>query len=144
VKAISLWQPWATLVVTGAKRIETRGWETLVRGELAIHAAQHWNRALAALCLKEPFARALRGTGTMPFGAVIGVVTLSGIEPVDAILDISEQERAFGNYEPGRFAWLLDNIRALPRPVPCRGHQQLFILEPRVEAQIREQLGAAA
>lgn len=140
VKALSLWQPWATLVVTGAKRIETRGWQTSVRGELAIHAAKTWNSALAKLCRQEPFASALRGTGTMPFGSVIGVVSLTAIDPVDSLVDISERERAFGNYGPGRFAWSLDNIIRLEEPVPCRGHQQMFVLDERVEAAVREQL----
>ena len=40
IKAISLWQPWASLIVCGAKEIETRSWSTKVRGTVAIHAAK--------------------------------------------------------------------------------------------------------
>jgi activating signal cointegrator 1 len=40
MKAITLTQPWATLVAIGAKRIETRSWPTNYRGPLAIHAAK--------------------------------------------------------------------------------------------------------
>lgn len=40
IKALSLWQPWATAIACGAKRIETRHWSTKYRGPLAIHAAQ--------------------------------------------------------------------------------------------------------
>ncbi len=39
MKALTVWQPWATLVAIGAKRIETRSWSTSYRGPLAIHAA---------------------------------------------------------------------------------------------------------
>jgi activating signal cointegrator 1 len=39
MKAISLLQPWATLVVMGVKTIETRSWQTPHRGELLIHAS---------------------------------------------------------------------------------------------------------
>jgi activating signal cointegrator 1 len=39
VKAWSLWQPWATLVALGEKRIETRSRPMKYRGPLAIHAA---------------------------------------------------------------------------------------------------------
>jgi hypothetical protein len=35
--------------------------------------------------------------------------------------DLTDQERAFGDYTPGRFAWLLSNVRALPTPIPARG-----------------------
>jgi hypothetical protein len=39
MKAISLWQPWATLLTCGAKRYETRSWKRTYRGPIAIHAA---------------------------------------------------------------------------------------------------------
>ena len=38
VRAISLWQPWATLIANGHKRYETRAWRTAYRGPLLIHA----------------------------------------------------------------------------------------------------------
>lgn len=40
MKALSLWQPWATLIAIGAKQYETRGWSTPYRGPLIIHAAK--------------------------------------------------------------------------------------------------------
>jgi activating signal cointegrator 1 len=40
MKAISICQPWATLIVIGAKRFETRSWKTDYRGILAIHASK--------------------------------------------------------------------------------------------------------
>ncbi len=40
MKAITLWQPWASLMATGAKRFETRSWSTSFRGLVAIHAAK--------------------------------------------------------------------------------------------------------
>lgn len=47
VTALSLWQPWASLVALGAKTIETRSWSTKYRGPLLIHAARRepeWGR----------------------------------------------------------------------------------------------------
>lgn len=41
MKALTLHQPWASLIAIGAKRIETRSWSTSYRGPLAIHAAAH-------------------------------------------------------------------------------------------------------
>ena len=35
-------------------------------------------------------------------------------------------ERAFGDYAPGRYAWVLADVLPLPRPVPWRGEQGLF------------------
>ncbi len=43
MKAITIHQPWASLIVVGAKRFETRSWETKYRGPIAIHASkQEW------------------------------------------------------------------------------------------------------
>ncbi len=39
MKAITIWQPWATLLAIGAKKYETRSWATNYRGPIAIHAA---------------------------------------------------------------------------------------------------------
>lgn len=40
MKAITIWQPWASLLATGAKQYETRSWATSYRGPIAIHAAK--------------------------------------------------------------------------------------------------------
>ncbi len=39
MKAITLQQPWASLVAAGATNIVTRTWQTKYRGRLALHAA---------------------------------------------------------------------------------------------------------
>lgn len=46
MNALTLMQPWATLVAIGAKRIETRSWATRYRGPSAIHAARTDGRSL--------------------------------------------------------------------------------------------------
>ncbi len=38
MKALTLQQPWATLIAEGHKRVENRTWQTAYRGPLAIHA----------------------------------------------------------------------------------------------------------
>ena len=61
MKAISLWQPWATLIAVGAKRLETRSWESRYQGELAIHAAKRWTADEQDLIQASPFREALQG-----------------------------------------------------------------------------------
>jgi hypothetical protein len=62
MQAISLWQPWASLMAFRAKSVETRHWpfRNPKPALLAIHAAQKWDRDLYELCQIEPFARVLR------------------------------------------------------------------------------------
>jgi activating signal cointegrator 1 len=53
-------------------------------------------------------------------------------------------ELSFGNYAPGRYAWLLDDVRRLPEPIPHRGALSLWAVPAEVERRIAEQLGGAA
>lgn len=45
------------------------------------------------------------------------------IEVVDSarLFPISDQEKAFGDYAPGRFMWFLKNVRELKHPIPAKG-----------------------
>src|SRR3546814_21127441 len=60
VKAISLWQPWASAIALGHKSIETRHWPTKYRGELAIHAAKRFGPD------EREFASIHRAPGRLP------------------------------------------------------------------------------
>lgn len=42
IPAITLWQPWASLIAAGQKCYETRSWQRSYRGPLAIHSANRW------------------------------------------------------------------------------------------------------
>ena len=139
MKAISLWQPWATLIAIGAKKIETRGWGTRYRGPLAIHAAKKWEplhvRGEAAAYDAFEAAGLPRNLRDVPFGAVVAVCDLADcIETTGGAamgflangVVVRPPEFYYGDYSPGRFAWLLSDVRALPEPVPFRGRQMFF------------------
>lgn len=130
MKAISLTQPFATLVAIGAKRIETRSWSPfgLVRGDrLAIHASKSFPQSARDLCGEEPFWGELWRSGNvrdwreLPLGAAVATVQFNGALPTDAVFDLSDEEAAFGNFAVGRFAWLLSEPRLIDPPVPARG-----------------------
>lgn len=133
MKCLSLWQPWASMVQFGAKRYETRSWATPYRGLLAIHAAKKWTGELSRTCGRSPFSDVLRsygmytdGTG-LPLGSILSVHRLIDCRPAEEVYpEISEQERDFGNYADGRFAWQLERVQVLDKPIPYRGLQQLF------------------
>ena len=165
IKAISLTQPWATLVAISAKEIETRSWSSPYRGWLAIHAAKGLDavggaEGLVEQCRQEPFRSVLLGHfgagaiagQALPLGAIVAVGNLHRIErtgrtPADEVyvwgqdLPITDpNELAFGDYTPGRFAWVLTNVHPLVEPVPCRGALRVWTMPPDVEEAVRNQV----
>lgn len=123
MKAISLWQPWASAVVLGLKSYETRSWSTSYRGPIAIHAAQRPPERTLRLDL---FDAGVRNWGDLPLGGVIGVAELVAIVPTDGMDGyLSGLELRMGDYTPGRFAWRMERIRPIAF-VPCRGYQRLW------------------
>jgi hypothetical protein len=184
MKALTITQPYATLIAIGAKTIETCGWLTKYRGPIAIHAGAGLGpvggrTGLHSLCASAPFAKALLGAGYsanlmpawgLPLGAIVAVANLTDIAEImlDCMWGIDERgrmragphnridlpfgsEMSFGDYSPGRYAWLLANVRRLPEPVPCKGalssssmaYSLLWQLPPDVLAAVSAQLQEA-
>lgn len=94
IPAISLWQPWASLWVSGEKKIETRSWRFPYTYKtpqvIAVHAAKKWNSELQRLCGRSPFAERLRTIGidaarSMKIGRMLGA---GSDEPVKQAYDI--------------------------------------------------------
>lgn len=150
MKALSLTQPWATLVAIGAKRIETRSWKTSYRGELAIHASQYFPQYSRDLCWTPTFGGALVAAGItsldqLPLGAVIAVGRLADVGSTDWMRTmrtdlLTPQELEFGNYDSGRYGWTCSDVVALNQPVRAKGALGLWTPEFDLEALIRVEL----
>lgn len=129
MKCLSLWQPWATLIAIGAKQYETRHWSTNYRGPLLIHAAK--TEEEAGICFTPFFREALKAAdyhrfSELPLGQVVAMVELIDVVRVETVRDqLSEAEKAFGNYADGRYAWQLGHISRVEN-APLRGMQGLF------------------
>jgi hypothetical protein len=165
---LTLTEPWATLVVMGAKEWETRSWSTSYRGLLLIHAAKNMPRYAQAACLSEPFESVLLGAGFkfdihpdsiggksaahfgFNLGSIIGAVDLVDTRATDSLasdlrkLDTprARQELAFGNYDYNRRAFRLENPRRFERPIPVKGALGIWALTGEHAEHAREQLAA--
>lgn len=137
MKALTLTQPWASLVACGRKRIETRGWSTSYRGPLAIHAAKGYPRWAREFAEEErAFARVPE---QLPLGAIVATCRLARVfqvgaddamVPADVLALLSLQETLYGDYSAGRFGWVLADVVALAEPIPARGSLGLWDWEP--------------
>lgn len=168
MRCLSLWQPWASALACGSKQMETRSWSTRYRGTILIHAAKRrrigelisygcspsWRGALDPVVSRGADGGVL--LDGLPFGAIVGIAELTACIPTGSLtvvdLDTKRQpkghrvvgyvwtERMMGDFTPGRFAWLFEDVRMID-PIPCRGRQGLFVPTPDVVAALEE--GAA-
>ena len=143
MKAISLWQPWASLVAYGIKDRENRSWPTNYRGPLLIHAAKRWDDG-ALLEVKRWIAEGIvKPTKPLPTEWPEGV--LVGC----AILEDCRMHKLVGNepnpwHMPGCWGWHLTHAIGFRVPIPIRGRQRIFnVSEDQTEAQ-GQALGAAS
>lgn len=148
MKVISILQPWATLIVIGAKRIETRSWNTKHRGDLLIHASKRWDNKLYQSILDIGAEQILDDAGykltrikngkvftNLPLGSIIGkvnlrdtsdMVTLNAFNYAWGNYCITPEEKSFGDYSPGRFGWLLSDPEQFKTPIPAKGNLSLW------------------
>jgi len=102
MKAISVKQPWANMIASGKKTIETRTWSTKYRGDLLIVSSKRPN--------------------TPPAGCALCVVELYDCVPMtpdhehDACLEVY----------PKAWAWMLRNIRPLAYPFQVTGKLGIY------------------
>lgn len=131
--AITLWQPWASLIFWGIKRHETRGFplpKRLIGEWVAIHAAARSIRpaelgpALDAIMLDH------WGSGyevSLPHRAVLGLVRFAApIRTEDANpawTPEEDRDRSAGDWTPGRWAWPIVEHHQLDEPFPATGRQ---------------------
>ena len=120
MRAVTIRQPWAELIVRGEKDVENRSWRTHHRGPLLIHAGARADAAsFAGHGVSDDAGRS----------AIIGVVEL---------IDCT-QERTSRWHEEGCWGWYLAGARRFRKPIPMKGRRGLFEVPDR---KVAAQLGA--
>ena len=160
IRIISLWQPWATLIALGLKQYETRSWSTDYRGKLAIHAAKRpVNKdELADISYSSAGHLTWEQMSAIdyPLGQIVAIADLTAC--LEMVGDISRSpsevanihlqtwlETAVGDWQTGRYAWKLENVVALPQPIPFKGGQGLRRLtDAEALKAIESMVGVAA
>jgi hypothetical protein len=126
--AITLHQPWASLVAKGWKQYETRDWPTNHRGLIVIHAGRK-PKGKQELREHDKVVASFKDllNEDCPYSAVVAIAELT-----DVILMTEEfinqqcpTELRCGDWKIGRYAFKLENIRAIA-PIPATGKQGLW------------------
>jgi activating signal cointegrator 1 len=151
MKVLSLLQPWASLVVLGDKKIETRSWNTKYRGLLLVHASKKYTGGQKSLAMdfNIKYGAGLGFTEDLPLGQIIGSVNLIETFPTDKawsgtggigfsinskvevdkelrMMNITKAEEAYGDYSPGRYGWLLSDPIEFTIGIPAKGSLGLW------------------
>jgi hypothetical protein len=133
MKALSVLQPWAELLVLGHKRYEFRSWKTVHRGPLLIHASSRFPESARRLCQIKAIRERLADGGIaypsdLHLGTILGAVVLEDCMPAEQVLfeRPDELEQMLGDFRPGQWAWKMSCPVRLPRPLPFPGRLGLF------------------
>lgn len=122
MKAITIKQPWASLIVHGIKNIENRSWQTNFRGRVLIHSSAKGDIAKFG-CLQPNQRLKVLNTpmsricfNDLPFGAIIG-----SVEIVDCV-----QNHPSIWADKGVYNRVLTNPILFPEPIPVKGKLSLW------------------
>jgi hypothetical protein len=128
MKALSIRQPWADLILSGQKTLELRSWSVSHRGPLAIHASQTVDEA------------ACREFGIDPrqvsAGVLLGVVELDDIQELDqsSFEVLHPQHKSSAAFQAPLFGWQVKDPQVFAEPIPWRGRMGLFNVPDDVSA----------
>jgi hypothetical protein len=136
IRAISLWQPWASLIAVGVKVHETRGFRApphIVGQRVAIHATirpftlADIDERLAHLCVNVFGEYCPK---TLPYGAVVATALLQSSTPMTSCAPVDDNDAICGNWSPDRFAWRMAEVHPLLAPIPAKGMQGWWYWTP--------------
>lgn len=121
MKALSIKQPWAYLIVRGFKDIENRDWQTKYRGTIIVHSSK-WsddNALYGGKAMMDrlgiPWPKRETIPTVMAFGAIVGMVDI-----VDCV------EESDSPWFMGRFGFVLANPRIITPAIPYKGKLGLY------------------
>ena len=117
MKVLSIREPYASLILSGVKKIETRSWKTNYRGELYIHAS---------LGKSSPSPEVMKlvlytNPGYILCKAMLVDCIYMTKEYVEQMKKDNLTEYLCGDYQEGRYAWVLDDVEPI-EPILVKGH----------------------
>ena len=130
MKAITIKEPWASMIAHGFKAMETRSWSTKYRGRIAIHAG----KGKPDKSWMDNVPEMMEMVGDIHPGCIVAyadlvdcrLITEEMVEEVKA----NHAEYISGFYEPGRYAFVLENVQPII-PIKVNGKQRLWSYDER-------------
>ena len=137
MKALTLWQPWASVVALGIKKIENRRWKppaSVIGRRIAIHAGKTYDekgaKLIAEICGGQP--------ERVPFGVLMATARVVGVVTTPEEVALDQRRWFFGPY-----GWVLEDIYPCDE-VEIKGAQGLWSLPPTLSGQLEAEAGRLA
>ena len=126
MRALTIKQPWATLIMQGDKRFEFRSWKTNFRGDVLIHAGKGLDKE-AVVRLKKYLPDEL------PMGKILGKVTITDCVPMsDEFAKMLSKENSdiytshsFSN----NYGFKIENVEVFDTPIDAKGQLGFWNIE---------------
>ena len=132
LQALSIRQPWTSMIISGMKTMELRSWQTSYRGWLWIHSGKKVD--LEALQLLDEAPRQYQT------GGLLGIAHLDDIRRIETLAEwhsLRGAHRSPGAFHEGAYGWRFSDAIALRRKVPSMGELFLFPLDEKTRADAR-------
>lgn len=136
MKCVTIYQPFATAVFSGM-RVASKLTSTTHKGTVGIHASS--SLSMMAQLPKLISDKKLPDKFETPMGAIIGVANLvdcfdKDSDELKGYLKVNAEQRYWAF---GPFCWILENVRALKKPISWRGEKGLFEVDDKlIQAQL--------
>lgn len=136
MKVISISQPFASLKAKGFKIFETRTWpapKSCIGKPMGIASTKSVKPVGHEFYADESFQQYYIRTGMppldeLPNGYLLGYGILDSVELMteEFLDDVSEEEKAYGFWDIGNYAWRFTSMVELKHPIPIRGAQGIY------------------
>lgn len=136
MRCISVWNPYATLIVRGFKKFETKPGpvpSTIMGERIGIASTKIEKPGQRAIFNNPKFCEYYKATGLPRFsklnhGYLLGTVQIvsSVLITEDVLKDVGEEEQLYGWWRDGRYAWGLAEPEFFDEPIPVRGGQNIW------------------
>lgn len=128
MKVLTIKEPYATFIMQGLKKIETRSWNTKYRGEIYIHTGKSKDFIKK---IKNPSVLNLLENLELNYGNIICKAELIDCiymtkEFINKIKNENNNEYILGQYKVGRYAWILKNVQKLDKKIPAKGKLNIW------------------
>lgn len=153
MRAISIWQPFATLIVKGFKIFETRTWpapRTIIGQRIGIASTKTLKPEQRAHFDSDEFQRHYERLGLpetiteFSHGFMLGTAVVDSVELMteEFLEEVSLEEQSYGWWDIGNYAWRLTDPIEFASPIPVKGAQGIYEWKNDVQQEEGEAPGS--